>query len=62
MLVSTFSDELSIHTVGPSSLEAEDDLLRLDRMLADLFSFVEQKIGLGNTLIVLSADRRCRRN
>jgi predicted AlkP superfamily pyrophosphatase or phosphodiesterase len=44
------------HIFGPSSLEAEDNLLRLDRTLADLFSFVEQKIGLGNTLIVLSAD------
>jgi arylsulfatase A-like enzyme len=44
------------HIFGPSSLEAEDNLLRLDHTLADLFSFVEQKIGLGNTLIVLSAD------
>ena len=44
------------HVFGPSSLEAEDSLLRLDRMLADLFTFVEQKVGLENTLIVLSAD------
>jgi hypothetical protein len=44
------------HLFGPSSLEAEDSLLRLDLMLADLFAFVEQKVGLKNTLIVLSAD------
>jgi arylsulfatase A-like enzyme len=37
-------------------LEAEDNLLRLDRTLAGLFSFVDKKIGLKNTVIVLSAD------
>lgn len=44
------------HLFGPSSLEAEDNLLRLDRTLSNLFSFIEDKIGLRNTLIVLSAD------
>ena len=44
------------HIFGPSSLEAEDNLLRLDRTLADLFAFVDKKIGLQNTLVVLSAD------
>lgn len=44
------------HVFGPSSLEAEDNLLRLDRTLADLFSHIDQQVGLSNTLIVLSAD------
>ncbi|NQU22744.1 MAG: alkaline phosphatase family protein, partial [Candidatus Nealsonbacteria bacterium] len=44
------------HIFGPSSLEAEDNVLRLDRLLADLFRFVDQEVGLENTLIVLSAD------
>jgi predicted AlkP superfamily pyrophosphatase or phosphodiesterase len=44
------------HMFGPSSLEAEDNLLRLDRTLADLFAFVDEEVGLENTLIVLSAD------
>jgi len=44
------------HIFGPSSLEAEDNLLRLDRTLADLFAYVDQRVGLANTLIVLSAD------
>ncbi len=44
------------HLWGPSSLEAEDNILRLDRTLADLFAFVDEKVGLANTLIVLSAD------
>ncbi len=44
------------HVFGPSSLEAEDNILRLDRTLADLFAFVDRQVGLDNTLIVLSAD------
>jgi predicted AlkP superfamily pyrophosphatase or phosphodiesterase len=44
------------HFFGPSSLEAEDNLLQLDRTLADLFAYVHQEVGLENTLIVLSAD------
>jgi predicted AlkP superfamily pyrophosphatase or phosphodiesterase len=44
------------HFFGPSSLESEDNILRLDKTLADLFSYVDQKVGLENTLIVLSAD------
>ena len=44
------------HVFGPSSLEAEDNLRRLDRTLAELFEFVDQQVGLENTLIVLSAD------
>lgn len=44
------------HFFGPSSLEAEDNLLHLDRTLADLFAYVDDEVGLENTLIVLSAD------
>ena len=44
------------HLFGPSSLESEDNILRLDRILAELFAFVDEKVGLENTLIVLSAD------
>jgi arylsulfatase A-like enzyme len=44
------------HVFGPSSLESEDNILRLDRTLADLFSYVDERVGLDNTLIVLSAD------
>ena len=44
------------HFFGPSSLEAEDNLLQLDRTLADLFAHVDAKVGLENTLVVLSSD------
>jgi len=44
------------HMFGPSSLESEDNLLRLDRTLAELFQFVDERVGLDQTVIVLSAD------
>ena len=44
------------HLFGSSSLEMEDNLIRLDRTLAELFAFIEQEVGLDHTLIVLSAD------
>ena len=44
------------HVFGASSLETEDNLARLDRTLADLFAYIDKKVGLDNTLIVLSAD------
>ncbi|MGL1958206.1 MAG: alkaline phosphatase family protein [Colwellia sp.] len=50
------SNDYIIHIFGPSSIEAEDNLLRLDRTLANLFSYLDKKVGLENTLIVLSAD------
>ena len=54
--VSFSSTDYVGHVFGPSSLEAEDNILRLDRTLAELFAFVDEKVGLENTLIVLSAD------
>ncbi|MEH6453327.1 MAG: alkaline phosphatase family protein [Psychromonas sp.] len=54
--ISFSSNDYVIHMFGPSSLEAEDNLLRLDKTLAELFSYVDKTVGLDNTLIVLSAD------
>jgi len=54
--VSFSSTDYIGHLFSPSSLEAEDNLLRLDRTLADLFAFVDKRVGLKNVLIVLSAD------
>lgn len=44
------------HAYGPDSMEAEDALLRLDATLADLLSQIQQTIGFGNVIIVLSGD------
>ena len=54
--VSFSSTDYVGHLFGPSSLEAEDNLLRLDRTLAELLAYVDDKVGLKNTLVVLSAD------
>jgi len=56
LAISFSSTDYVGHLFGPSSLEAEDNMLRLDKTLADLFSFIDEHIGLENTLIVLSAD------
>ena len=54
--ISLSSTDYVGHTFGPASLETEENLLRLDRTLADLIAFVDRSVGLENTLIVLSAD------
>ncbi len=54
--VSFSSTDYVGHLFGASSLEAEDNILQLDRTLADLFACIDREVGLQNTLIVLSAD------
>lgn len=44
------------HFFGPSSLENEDQVLQLDRVLEEFFDFLDGEIGLEHVLIVLSAD------
>lgn len=57
--VSFSSTDYVGHIFGPSSLESEDNILQLDRTLEELFAFIDKKIGLKNTLIVLSSDHGC---
>jgi predicted AlkP superfamily pyrophosphatase or phosphodiesterase len=56
LAVSFSSNDYIGHLFGASSLEAEDNIARLDRTLAELLAYVDKKVGLDNTLIVLSAD------
>ena len=44
------------HAYGPDSHEVMDVTVRLDRTLARLFGFLEQRIGLANVVMVLTAD------
>jgi hypothetical protein len=44
------------HAYGPHSHEVMDSIVRLDRTLAELFHFLDEKIGLANCTIVLTAD------
>jgi len=54
--ISFSSTDYINHLFGPSSLEAEENQCRLDRTLADLLHFIDKKVGLAHTLIVLSSD------
>lgn len=44
------------HRFGPDSHEALDAAVRTDRLLARLFAFVDEEVGLEHTLIVVTAD------
>ncbi|GEA62251.1 alkaline phosphatase family protein [Vibrio comitans] len=56
LAVSFSSNDYVLHLYGPSSLEAEDNLIRLDRTLKALLEDIDHHVGLDNTLVVLSAD------
>jgi predicted AlkP superfamily pyrophosphatase or phosphodiesterase len=44
------------HAFGPHSLEAEDNLLRLDLVIARLLERIDETVGLERTLVVLASD------
>lgn len=44
------------HSFGPDSHEIMDSVLRLDRVLAELFTFLDREVGAGNWTVVLTAD------
>ncbi len=44
------------HSFGPDSHEIMDTVLRLDRVLAELFSFLDKRIGADAWIVALSAD------
>ncbi len=56
LAISFSSTDYVGHIFGASSLETEDNMAHLDRTLANLFAYIDKKVGLANTLIVLSAD------
>ncbi|MDB5281686.1 MAG: alkaline phosphatase family protein [Bacteroidota bacterium] len=56
LAISLSSTDLVGHQFGPNSIEAEDCFLRLDRDLANFFSYLDEKVGKGNYLIFLTAD------
>ena len=44
------------HDYGPYSAQVRDMSLRTDRLLGRLFKYIDGKVGLASTLVVLSAD------
>lgn len=56
LTISFSANDLLGHVMGPYSQEVQDMTLRTDRTLADLFSYLDKKIGLDQIVIVLTAD------
>lgn len=56
LTVSFSANDLIGHDYGPYSHEVQDVTLRTDRTLAELFKFIEQKIGFERVVIALTAD------
>jgi predicted AlkP superfamily pyrophosphatase or phosphodiesterase len=56
LTISFSSNDLVGHAYGPHSQEVQDITLRTDRALAELFNYLDQKIGLDRVVIALTAD------
>ncbi|GAA4457464.1 alkaline phosphatase family protein [Nibrella saemangeumensis] len=56
LAVSFSSPDYVGHAFGTHAVETEDNYLRLDRQLADLFAQLDATVGKGNYLAFLSAD------
>jgi predicted AlkP superfamily pyrophosphatase or phosphodiesterase len=56
LTVSFSSNDLIGHNYGPYSQEVQDITLRTDRTLAELFNYLDQKIGFDRVIIALTAD------
>ncbi len=54
--VSFSSNDYIGHRYGPDSLEMEDEVLRIDRRIAELMKAADDAAGMGHTLFVLTAD------
>ncbi|WP_341835780.1 alkaline phosphatase PafA [Chitinophaga pollutisoli] len=56
LAVSFSSPDAVGHQFGPNSIETEDVYLRLDKDLADFFSYLDTRFGKGNWLYFITAD------
>ncbi len=54
--ISLSSHDYVNHSFGPESRMSHDHLQRLDRLLANFFAYLDKRVGLDNTLVVLTAD------
>ncbi|MGH9799560.1 MAG: alkaline phosphatase family protein, partial [Blastocatellia bacterium] len=56
LTISFSANDLLGHKFGPYSQEVQDMTLRTDRAIANLLSYLDQKIGIGQWLLALTAD------
>ena len=54
--ISFSSPDLTGHAYGPDSQEIEDTYIRLDRVIADLLSFIDKRVGPANTIVAVTGD------
>lgn len=62
LAVSLSSTDYIGHKFGINAIETEDTYLRLDRDLADFFSYLDKNVGKGNYTVFLSADHGAAHN
>lgn len=56
LTVSFSSTDALGHRLGPNAVEVVDMYLRLDKNIADLLKFLDQKVGQGKYVVFLTAD------
>jgi arylsulfatase A-like enzyme len=56
LTVSFSANDYVGHRFGPYSQESMDITLRVDGQIASLIDFVQSKVGLSNTVVVMTAD------
>jgi predicted AlkP superfamily pyrophosphatase or phosphodiesterase len=56
LTISFSSNDYVGHQAGPDSPEVRDMALRTDQLLGKFFALLDQKVGMNNVLVVLSAD------
>jgi hypothetical protein len=62
LAVSFSSTDYVGHKMGVNAVETEDTYLRLDRDVADLFTFLDGKVGKDNYTVFLTADHGAAHN
>jgi predicted AlkP superfamily pyrophosphatase or phosphodiesterase len=56
LTISFSANDLIGHTYGPYSREVEEVTLHTDKVLAQFFNYLDQKVGLDRVVIALTAD------
>ncbi|MEJ7913467.1 MAG: alkaline phosphatase PafA [Chitinophagaceae bacterium] len=62
LAVSLSSPDYVGHRFGVNAIETEDTYLRLDKDLADFFTYIDTRIGKGNYTVFLTADHGAAHN
>lgn len=56
LTVSFSSNDYVGHELGPDAAEVRDMAIRVDRTIGKLFEFVDRRVGLAETVVVLTGD------